>query len=295
VARDLSTHITPRMTMPIRSFPTSQGDVRFQFGKNWARFLASLDDQRIAEAERSLTEMLEVSDLRGRSFLDAGSGSGLFSLAAKRLGAARVHSFDYDEDSVACTRELKRRFFPDDANWTIEHASVLDATYLRARGTFDVVYSWGVLHHTGDLWQGLANVADSVQGGGYLFVAIYNDQGGASRRWLRIKRAYSAAHLPLKVGLVLGVGIYSEVRQAVGRALRLENPLPFKTWRDKKRDRGMSVWHDLVDWVGGYPFEVAKPEDVFDFCRARRLILRRLKTAGGGFGNNQFVFVREVD
>src|SRR5215203_6429280 len=88
---------------------------RFEFGKNWQRFLSVLDDERIVEAERSLTEMLGGKTLTGKTFLDVGCGSGLFSLAAMRLGAERVHSFDYDPRSVACTQELKRRYFPNAA------------------------------------------------------------------------------------------------------------------------------------------------------------------------------------
>ena len=90
---------------------------RFAFGENWTRFLATLDDERITIAEQSLREMLGVEQLTGKSFLDIGSGSGLFSLVARRLGA-RVYSFDYDPQSVACTAELRRRYFPDDEQWT---------------------------------------------------------------------------------------------------------------------------------------------------------------------------------
>src|SRR4051812_24922114 len=98
---------------------------RFEFGKNWARFLENLDDARIGAAERSLAAMLGESTLHGRRFLDAGSGSGLFSLAARRLGA-RVLSFDFDPHSVACTEELRRRYFPNDTDWRVESGSVLD-------------------------------------------------------------------------------------------------------------------------------------------------------------------------
>src|SRR5437763_14715558 len=115
---------------------------RFEFGKNWAAFLSVLDEERIAKAEESLKEMLEVETLEGKTFLDIGSGSGLFSLAARRLGA-RVHSFDYDSSSFACTQELRNRYFPGDPNWRVEQGSALDAEYLRSLGSFDIVYSWG--------------------------------------------------------------------------------------------------------------------------------------------------------
>src|SRR5439155_2047567 len=133
-------------------------------------------DARIAAAERSLEEMLGRGSLAHKRFLDIGSGSGLFSLAARRLGARRVHSFDYDPQSVACTRELRRRYLPDDPAWTIERGSILDERFAASLGSFDVVYSWGVLHHTGDMWRALELALSTVDDGGLIFVAIYNDQ-----------------------------------------------------------------------------------------------------------------------
>lgn len=109
-----------------------------------------LDQTQVRQAERSLQRMLDVEDLRGRSFLDVGCGSGLFSLVARRLGAT-VHSFDVDPQSVACAEELRRRYFTDDSRWVIEPGSVLDEESLSGLGEWDVVYAWGVLHHTGAL------------------------------------------------------------------------------------------------------------------------------------------------
>src|SRR5687768_17002539 len=126
--------------------------------------------------------MLNVERLDGKSFLDIGSGSGLFSLAARRLGA-RVHSFDYDPQSVACTTELRRRYVPASADWIVERGSALDRDYLSTLGTFDVVYSWGVLHHTGSMWQALDNVKPLVAERGHLYIAIYNDLGEITDRW----------------------------------------------------------------------------------------------------------------
>jgi 2-polyprenyl-6-hydroxyphenyl methylase/3-demethylubiquinone-9 3-methyltransferase len=261
---------------------------RFAFGENWSRFLRELDEQRIGLAEQSLRKLLGCQRLDGRTFLDVGSGSGLFSLAARRLGAT-VRSFDFDSQSVECTEELKRRYFPDDPSWTVERGSVLDAEYLRGLGEFDVVYAWGVLHHTGAMWQALENVRGLMREGGHLVVAIYNDQGSASRRWLKVKQLYNRLPKPLR-WLVLWPAL---VRLWGPTTIRdLVRGRPFATWRNYAAEstRGMSAWRDVVDWVGGLPFEVARPEQIVEFYRDRGLVLLQLKTCGGGHGCNEFVF-----
>jgi 2-polyprenyl-6-hydroxyphenyl methylase/3-demethylubiquinone-9 3-methyltransferase len=265
---------------------------RFQFGENWSVFLKVLDDERIEEAEASLREMLDLQDLTGLRFLDIGSGSGLFSLAAVRLGAAHVYSFDYDPSSVGCAQELRQRYASADAGWTIGQGSALDAEYLRSLGQFDIVYSWGVLHHTGDMWTALENTVGAVADGGRLFISIYNDQGPRSHLWRMVKRLYNALPAPLRVPFTLLVMVPREGLTAL-KATALGRPQDYvRGWTNYKRSRGMSRWHDLVDWVGGYPFEVATPEQIFDFARTRGFTLERLRTCGGGLGCNQFVFRR---
>ena len=262
-------------------------EARFAFGKNWQRFLRNLDEGKITEAEKSLCAMLQVSDLKGRSFLDIGCGSGLFSLAAMRLGASRVHSFDYDPQSVACALKLKQRYFPDADCWVIESGSVLDPDYLDRLRDFDVVYSWGVLHHTGDMWQALDSVVAPVASGGMLFVALYNDQGNLSRVWKVVKELYSRGWA-WRLLILAVVGSYFVVRGLVGDLIRLRNPLD--RYRQYPRQRGMSYFTDLLDWVGGYPFEVAKPDAVLEFFRVRGFESIKVKTVGTGLGNNEFVF-----
>lgn len=254
-----------------------EGAERFGFGRNWQRFLRRLSPERIASAEASLVEMLGVSSLAGQSFLDLGSGSGLFSLAARRLGA-RVHSVDYDPDSVACTRALRERFYPADREWTIEQGSVLDADFLAALGRFDVVYCWGVLHHTGAMRQAMENVVACVAPGGRLFVSIYNDQGWRSRYWRLVKRSYNR-HPAARAPIVVAHSPYLLAARFVVRAL---------TGR-LRHERGMSLWYDMLDWLGGYPFEVAKPEEVLAFFASRGFVSERTHTCGRRSGCNEFV------
>jgi 2-polyprenyl-6-hydroxyphenyl methylase/3-demethylubiquinone-9 3-methyltransferase len=196
-----------------------------------------------------------------------------------------VRSFDFDPDSVACTLELKRRYYPGDATWIIDEGSILDDQYVKSLGEFDVVYSWGVLHHTGDLWQACDQASRLVRPRGMLFIALYNDRGLPSRLWKRIKRIYCSG----LAGRVLIKTIF--VPEAFIRTLLLSLYHRRNLFSEHRKNRGMSIYHDWIDWMGGLPYEFATVERVFDFFRQRGFQLQALTTTTDS-GNNQFVFVK---
>lgn len=263
---------------------------RFAFGKNWADFSNVLNEQRITKAEESLRTMLNVETLDGLSFLDIGCGSGLFSLAAHRLGA-RVHSFDFDPQSVATTQELRRRFGMHSKDWKIEEASILDTSYLSTLGSFDIVYSWGVLHHTGHMWQALTNTITAIAPNGKLFIAIYNNQGAKSKVWHLIKQIYCSGH----IGKTIISSIFFPVFAATGLIqdiCRIKNPT--QRYREYHNKRGMSLYHDWIDWLGGYPYETATPSEIERFCSERGLCLER-QNLTNTLGCNEFLFHNSIN
>lgn len=269
---------------------TKKADLRFAFGKNWKRYLKGLGQPEIEGAKRSLGVAIDGLNLSHASFLDIGSGSGLFSRAAHELGFARVVSFDYDLDSVEATSILQRQSGASDAAWKVTQGSVLDREFIRGLGQHELVYSWGVLHHTGDMWQAIDNAASAVKSGGTLFIALYNDQGWISRYWHVVKRYYVTSPSIVRLLMLLVFWTYFGVGLFVADLLRGRNPLR----RHTGDARGMKFFTDVIDWVGGFPFEVATPTAVVDFLRMRGFAPLWQRDVGRRHGCNEFVLRRNA-
>lgn len=266
-----------------------EGLTRFSFGRNWRAFLEQLDKERIIEAERSIQELTGLARMDEMSFIDVGSGSGLFSLAARRLGA-KVVSFDYDEDSVASTQMLRDRYCPGDASWKIERGSILDLAFVKQLGLFDIVYSWGVLHHTGAMNKAIHNGTSLVRPGGIFVFALYR-KTRLCWLWKWEKRWYaSASPTTQNMARASFIGLFRLACQLQGRDF-LDYVAKYKS------KRGMSFVHDVHDWMGGYPYESIKPDEVSSIMSRLgfehvRSITQPYSSGLFGSGCDEFVFRR---
>ncbi len=261
---------------------------RFEFGKNWSNFLNQLNDFRIEEAQKSLSDFLNMKDLKGLRFIDIGCGSGLFSLAARKLGAT-VYSFDYDPLCIVCTNQLKKKFFENDQGWVITEGSVLDNNFLDTLDEFDIVYSWGVLHHTGKMWQAIENAMHLVKSNGLFFIAIYNNQGWKSKFWWYIKYGYNKLPGFLKTSYALTLANSFQLINIIKYTLLLKPHLAIKPLLNYSKNRGMSYKHDAIDWIGGFPYEVATISELKSFFTKNNFyLIKTLNTTSEGC--NQLIF-----
>lgn len=260
-------------------------DIRpFGFGKNWDEFVRrAFSEERVGIARDHLLRFLELPDLKGKYFLDVGCGSGLSSRAALDAGAAKIVSFDYDPDSVR-TAERVRQMSGSPSNWTVLQGSILDDSFVSSLEPADVVYAWGVLHHTGRMWKAIENAAGLMRERGLFYAALYTATS-KSDYWIRVKKRYNRASAFRKR---LMEARYVLRYTVLPQLVRGKNPCSLI--KNYKSMRGMSFFTDVKDWLGGWPYEDAKIEDVLRFCR-KRLGLEMINVATGE-ANTEYLFQR---
>ena len=268
-------------------------NLSFAFGKNWESFIKDyLNQERVDEAKKSLVEFCNGYNLKGKTFVDVGCGSGLFSLVAYRLGASKILSFDVDSNSVRCCEYLREKE-DNPANWQVMNGSILDEKFVSKLGRYEFVYSWGVLHHTGNMLKAIENTSKLTADGGLLYIAIYNKADGLgiypdgrlgpSKFWAKEEKLYT--NLPLLLQELIDYGVMAVL--ILSYLLTLNNPI--KKIRSHKELRGMSWRIDIKDWLGGYPYEYASVAEIFNFVKKLGFSLENLK-CHNGLKNNEYLF-----
>jgi SAM-dependent methyltransferase len=265
--------------------PSEAHDLRYSFGKNWAEYIRkNFGDEVIERSRGHLAGFLRLDSLKGLTFLDIGCGSGLHSLAAYRMGAERIISFDLDEDSVITTDQV-RHYAGDPGNWTLLQGSVLDKEFMEKLPKADIVYSWGVLHHTGDMWTAVRNAAIPMKPDGLLYIALYSSEmyiDPPPQYWIELKRRYNLSgrvrRRIMEWRYVLRFYFLPALKAGRNPFARIFN------------SRGMTLWTDAKDWLGGYPMDFAGLQQTQTFCeRELGLSLVNVKT---GEGNTEYLFCR---
>lgn len=263
----------------------SADDTRYEFGENWTRFVnRNLNEERIQVAQKHLLDFMGRDDLKGLDFLDIGCGSGIHSLGAHLSGAGKIHSLDYDPNSVGATTMVREKVGNPD-NWHVERGDVLDRAYIDSLGKWNFVYSWGVLHHTGDVWGAIDNAQSTVAPGGLFYVALYaEDVQTDPEFWLRVKKEYNEAGALKRWRMEWWyVWVYIMNRriwklpELVRRIVR------------HRLTRGMSMFADIRDWLGGWPMEFTKDKDVETFLAERGFKMTKIDA---GEACTEFLFER---
>jgi 2-polyprenyl-6-hydroxyphenyl methylase/3-demethylubiquinone-9 3-methyltransferase len=262
----------------------------FEFGRNWSEYSELIDGERIDQAVRGLERLGGAGGLEGKSFLDIGCGSGLHSLSALRLRAARVVAVDLDPHSVATAKQVLSQYAPD-RQWEVREQSVFDLDPQQL-GQFDVVYAWGSLHHTGAMYDAWSRAAQLVAPGGILIVALYRKTRlcwlWKFEKWLYTKSpawiqrcARTAFKALMRVAFFLARRDFRKYRESYGQAYR-----------------GMNYDHDVHDWLGGYPYESVSPQEAdrfrqtLGFVQVREFVQERISLGLFGSGNDEYVWQR---
>ena len=257
--------------------------VTFSFGKNWQKFVErNFSDERVGISRVHLLDFLGLSDLQGKYFLDIGCGSGLHSLGAFRSGAGRIVGIDVDPFSVETSNRVREMSGAPPA-WEVLHGSILDDAFVATVEPADIVYSWGVLHHTGDLWKAIGNAASLVKAGGLFYIAIY-EKTEKSGHWIALKKEYNRASPLRKRAMELSY-VYRHFFADRAPRYVLES---IRYMREYRKIRGMEFWTDIRDWLGGWPYEPATPGEVTGFCTGEPgLSTLKVKT---GEANVEYLF-----
>lgn len=257
--------------------------VTFSFGKNWENFIClNFSEERVEIAQKHLLGFLDRDDLKGKYFMDIGCGSGLHSLAAFKANAKKIVSFDFDPYSVATTKKV-REMYNNPSNWEVLHGSILDKDFMSTLEPADVVYSWGVLHHTGDLWQAVRNASSFLKEGSIFYIAIY-EKNKDSDYWIDVKIKYNSSTQLEKKRMEIAY-VWSSFFKSRSFHTIVES---FKYIKNYKKSRGMAFWTDVKDWLGGWPYEPATLEEICGFCE-KELGLRKVKVKTGE-ANIEYLF-----
>jgi SAM-dependent methyltransferase len=259
---------------------------RFDFGENWKNYNKKyLTEDKIRQANEAFIKFTEIQTLTELTVVDIGCGSGIHSLNFSRMNPKFLLSFDYDYKSVEATNYLKE--VHKNKNWDVKQGSILDEKFLLRMPQFDLVYAWGVLHHTGNVWLAIKNSCDLVSEGGILYLALYSSDvkmlNRESTYWLKVKKKYNQSGFIGKRLIELSFISREKYLSALNflrvliKSLVSRQKNKTKFFSRQKRYRGMSYLIDVRDWLGGWPMEYVSDDAVIELVSSKNFVLKKIK------------------
>jgi 2-polyprenyl-6-hydroxyphenyl methylase/3-demethylubiquinone-9 3-methyltransferase len=226
----------------------------YSFGKNWLEYSQSINSIHVDHVTSDLSRLLNLKDLTQKSVLDIGCGSGVHDVGFYQLGCRNLTAIDYDQDCITATNQTLEKFCPG-SGYKILQGDILSSK-TQSLGKFDIVYSWGVLHHTGNLLEAICKASTLVAREGHLAIALYRKTLMCGF-WKAEKRLYSRLPRIFQRFLELIYISFFSIALLFTQKTSITNYI--ESYSSK---RGMNFFADVKDWLGGYPYESISPHEL---------------------------------
>ncbi|MFQ6107920.1 MAG: class I SAM-dependent methyltransferase [Candidatus Aminicenantales bacterium] len=226
-----------------------------------------------AASKKHWALFFDPEEVLNKSVLDAGCGTGVFSIIFARMGALSVVGIDISKRSLERAQRQADQLGLQNA--TFQKVNMLRLPFTDA--CFDIVWSWGSVHHTADPFGCLAELIRVLKPGGSLLVAVYRRTG------------LTFLHETLRKGLIrlpskywIPFSRFLSLVAAPGISL-------FKK-RDKSR-KGEKLEQLLFDWFFVPIRHSYLPEEIKSFLVKRGLVIKKYLPFSGRFNStSNFIF-----
>ncbi len=207
-------------------------------------------------------------EVKGKTVLDAGCGTGVFSIIFARNGAAKVTGIDISPGSLGTARGLKEKFGL--ANAEFQQQDMLHLSFRDA--SFDIVWAWGTVHHTTDPLGAITELIRVLKPGGSLFLAIYKQ---TSVTWIHEIIRKTMIRTPRWSWNVL----------AKAGAFML-TPVVFLFKRRQKSRKGEKLSELILDWYFVPIRHYYTPEEIRVFLERKKFRIEKYLAHSGRFNSS---------
>lgn len=128
----------------------------------WTQHLPKIEKQI-----EFLNKLIGRDNIENKIVLDAGCGTGIAAISFKKLGANKVIGIDISKKSLLTAKKLA-----EEAGVKLKFITG-DLLNLPLKGNFDIIHSFGALHHTGDTKGAFANLINLLGENGQFYLALY--------------------------------------------------------------------------------------------------------------------------